>query len=94
MTQLPQNEQLGDFMQRNTEEWHYEDKKFGLFRNEATKKVLHAYLPALESGKKGKTEDEDVESSIIALVCLDERIMTIITCLKDSDTRGGRWKKL
>lgn len=94
LTQLPQNEQMGDPTQGNTDELHEEDEKFGFFRNQAAKKVLQAYLAVLGSEKKNKTEDEDVERRIIELARLDAWIITVVICLTDSDITGGRLRKL
>lgn len=94
LTQHPQNEQLGDPKQIDTDKLHDEDEKFCLFRNQAAKKVLHSYLSVLGSWKKDQTEDQDVERIIIAWACLDVWIMAVVTCLTDADIRGGRLQKL
>lgn len=60
---LPWNEQLADSKQENTNEFHGKDEKFDLFRNQASKQVLHTYLAIMESGKKEEAEDNDGETS-------------------------------
>lgn len=67
LTQISKKEQFVDEMQVNAEETHEKEEKYGLFRNEAAKEVLHFYLTVMCSRRKDGSEEEVMERSIMEL---------------------------
>lgn len=73
-----------------------DEEIYGLFRNNASRKLWEEYMSFLKTAKRGEKQEEEeevVESSIVQLTRLDARIMTVMDCLIHDVLRGGLRQK-